>query len=142
MRVLNLWVVVRPAEDLPDQWVAHCLDLDVVTQGTSFQHAMKMVFEACSMVVADDIVAGRDPSYRRAPENFWTELYEIVQSGHPVPFKSLERGVDRDLWKVIAGQVVLKVELEAIDHGCGFHPSFDIPLVWQDSRAAGEVRAH
>lgn len=132
MRVFNLWVVARPAEDLPDQWVAHCLDLDVVSQGTTFQHAMEMVFEACSMVVSDDIVAGRDPSSRRAPQSFWDELHSIVSRGQVVPFQALLAGADRR-FRVIAGQMELRVELEPIDHGCGIHPTYTVPLVWKDN---------
>src|SRR5882724_3261643 len=101
MRVFNLWVVVRPAEDLPDQWVAHCLDLDVVSQGNTFQQAMEMVFEASSMIVADDIVAGRDPSSRRAPENFWEELIAIVTTGQSFSFSTLVKGVDLKFFKSI-----------------------------------------
>ncbi len=131
MRIFNLWVVVRPAEDLPDQWVAHCLDLDVVSQGTSFQHAMEMVFEASSMVVADDIVAGRDPFSRRAPDNFWDELFLMVTKGQSVPFSTLLKGVDREFVKLIASQMVLKVNLEQVDHGCGLHPSYTVPMTWK-----------
>jgi predicted RNase H-like HicB family nuclease len=82
MRTYNLWVLVRPAEDLKDQWVAHCLELDVVSQGTSFTHAMEMVFEAIAMVVTDDIGAGRDPLSRRAPEEYWSELYHVMEEGN------------------------------------------------------------
>jgi hypothetical protein len=131
MRIFNLWVVVRPAEDLPDQWVAHCLDLDVVSQGTSFRHAMEMVFEASSMVVTDDIVSGRDPSSRRAPENFWDELHLIVTNGQSVPFATLLKGVDREFVKSIVSQMVLRVDLEPIDQGCGLHPSYTVPMTWK-----------
>jgi len=131
MRVFNLWVVVRPAEDLPDQWVAHCLDLDVVSQGNTFQQAMEMVFEASSMIVADDIVAGRDPSSRRAPENFWEELIAIVTTGQSFSFSTLVKGVDRKFVKSIASQMVLRVNLEPIDHGCGLHPSYTVPMTWK-----------
>ncbi len=131
MRVFNLWVVVRPAEDLANQWVAHCLDLDVVTQGTSFGHAMEMAFEAVSMVVADDIVAGRDPLSRRAPEKFWEELHAIVIGSQAVRFEALLKGVEKEYVKVIAGQMVLQISLEQVDSGCGLHPSYTVPMAWK-----------
>src|SRR6266850_344752 len=109
MRVFNLWVVVRPAEDLPDQWVAHCLELDVISQGTSFQHAMAMVGEAAFLAVTEDLSAGRDPLLRRAPDEFWTDLYSIAASGEQVPYASLLKGVDGDFVEAIASQMVLQV---------------------------------
>lgn len=132
MRSFNLWVVVKPAEDLPDQWVAHCLDLDVVTQGTSFQHAMQMAFEVSSMMVVEDIVAGRDPMACRAPAEDWADLYKIVAEGHQVPFAQLERGVSRAYVKAVASQVVLSVQLQPVDHMCGLQPSFEVPLAWEN----------
>jgi hypothetical protein len=134
MRSFNLWVVVKPAEDLPDQWVAHCLDLDVITQGTSFKHAMDMVFEASSMVIAEEIVAGRDPLARRAPDEDWNDLYKIVSEGHQVPFSHLQGGVSREFVKALASQVVLSVQLQPVDHICGIQPSFEVPLTWEKAR--------
>lgn len=141
MRSFNLWVVVKPAEDLPDQWVAHCLDLDVVTQGTSYKHAMNMVFEAASMVVVDELVAGRDPLARRAPPEDWADLYRILNEGHHVSFAQLERGVDREYVKAVASQVVLSVQSKAVDHMCGIQPSFEVPFSFEDGSGSRELRA-
>lgn len=141
MRVFNLWVVVKPAEDLADQWVAHCLDLDVVSQGTSFKHAMDMVFEAAAMVVVDDIVAGRDPLSRRAPDEFWAEMHAIVSNGESVKYSSLASGVDRKFVKAIASQMEFKVMAQPIDDGCGIRPSYEVPLTWK-GRPGTELHAH
>jgi hypothetical protein len=70
-RIFTAWVVVRRADDVPGQWVSHCLDYDVVSQGDSLDHAMKMVVESTTIVVADDVSKGRDPMSRRAPEACW-----------------------------------------------------------------------
>jgi predicted RNase H-like HicB family nuclease len=80
----NLWWVVKPAEDLPGQWVVHCLDLDVVTQGESIPHAITMGVEACQMVLEDDLGEGRDPLDRRAPNDYWDEMYELLRRGRYV----------------------------------------------------------
>jgi predicted RNase H-like HicB family nuclease len=82
VRELNLWVLVRPAPDVAGQWVAHCLDLDVVTQGNDFQHALRMLSEAVWMVMVADFELGRDPLKRtRAPEEDWSELYRVQREG-------------------------------------------------------------
>jgi hypothetical protein len=141
MRSFNMWVVVKPADDLPDQWVAHCLDLDVVTQGTSFKHAMDMVFEAASMVVVDELVAGRDPLARRAPVEDWNDLYRIMREGHPVPMQQLERGVDRAYVRAVASQVVLSVTPKAVDHLCGIQPTFEVPFAFESGTADKQLTA-
>ena len=82
LQELNLWVLIRPAPDIAGTWVAHCLDLDVVTQGHDFQHALSMLSEAVWMVMAGDFDQGRDPFERpRAPEEDWAELYRVQREG-------------------------------------------------------------
>ncbi len=44
---------VYPAPDLPDQWVAYCLELDLVTQGNDAQHALSVLSEAVALLVLD-----------------------------------------------------------------------------------------
>lgn len=83
MRVNNFycWAILEPAEDLPGQWVAHCLDFDVVTYGNSLEHSLKMLLEATAMVICDDLERGADPSERRAPEEYWQRLSHILMEG-------------------------------------------------------------
>ena len=83
MRVYQFWVKFWPAPDLPGQWIAHCLDFDVVTQGNSLPHVMNMVLEAVGMTICDDLDDGRDPSERRAPAEFWEDMYSGVASSTP-----------------------------------------------------------
>jgi hypothetical protein len=52
------WVLIRPAGDVANQWVAHCLQYDVVTQGTSPAHALDMIFEAVAIVLIEDLREG------------------------------------------------------------------------------------
>ena len=90
IREYNFWYVLKRAEDVPGEWVAHCLELDVVSQGTSLKHAMSMLSEACFMTVCDDLIASRDPLDRRAPAEYWNELYNIINHGMKVDFASLD----------------------------------------------------
>ncbi|MCL2777752.1 MAG: hypothetical protein FWD73_07080 [Polyangiaceae bacterium] len=88
----NLWIVVHPPEkDVPGQWLAHCLEFDTISQGNSFEHALKMIFEAIVMVVHADRLAGREPMERRAPEEFYEELYALLGRGEKVSMAELEK---------------------------------------------------
>ena len=62
----------------PGVWVAHCLDLDVVTQGVSLMHALDMALEATRMVLDADAGSGRNPLERRAPQKYWEKLYRLM----------------------------------------------------------------
>lgn len=65
----HLRVLVHPAEDVPGQWVGHCLELDILSVGTSPEHALAMTTEAVQMCVDDDVAHGWDPFARRpAPD--------------------------------------------------------------------------
>ena len=83
-RVYDCWVILESAEDIPGEWIAHCLNFDLVTQGRSPLHALEMAIEACNMVVIDDLNAGRDPIERAAPHEDWTLLEKIVKEGRLV----------------------------------------------------------
>jgi predicted RNase H-like HicB family nuclease len=89
-REYNFWFVFKRAEDVPGEWVGHCLDIDVVTQGTSLEHALAMLGEACLMTVCDDIGSHREPLDRRAPQSYWDIMYNMVQHGRSVDFHSLD----------------------------------------------------
>ena len=79
------WVLIQPADDLPGVWVAHALDFDVVSQGDSVEHAMQMIAEAVSIVLEEDIESGDDPYARRAPDQFWERLYDVMAHGERLP---------------------------------------------------------
>jgi len=70
---MALRVKISPAEDVPGQWLAHCLDFGVMTQGDSPQHALEMVIEAVTMVIEDDREKGFNPHCRvlTDPEEEW-----------------------------------------------------------------------
>jgi hypothetical protein len=78
----NFWVLVKPADDVPGQWVGHCLDLDIVSLGTTLQHAIEMTAEAVCMCIQDDLQNDCSPMDRTpAPPEFWTELSRVQRDG-------------------------------------------------------------
>jgi predicted RNase H-like HicB family nuclease len=83
--VYSVWVIARPSKDVEGQWVGHCVEFDVVSQGDSLDHAIRMVLEATSMVVLDDLQKHRDPRQRRAPEDYFETLSRVISSGQKVP---------------------------------------------------------
>jgi len=113
-REYNLWIVVRPPEeDAPGQWLAHCLELDTMSQGNSFEHALEMIFEAIVMVVNDDRLAGREPLERRAPKEFFEELYAVLAHGKKVSMTDLKKlSNDGKLTALCATQIELHERVE------------------------------
>jgi predicted RNase H-like HicB family nuclease len=78
------WLVISRAKDVPGEWVAHALEFDVVTQGSSAEQAREMAIEAVRMVLEEDLREGRDPFAHRAPEDCWQPLLQIWTHGHPI----------------------------------------------------------
>ena len=67
----ELTYVVMPAVDVPGDWIGHCLELDVVSQGVDPGHALMMVMESAEIIMVEDKKLGRDPWTRCAPEEYW-----------------------------------------------------------------------
>ena len=105
---LNLWVVLHRPEHPKGDWAAHCLEIDVVSQGRSPRHAIGMVAEAIVMTLKADITAKLLPSRRRAPDQFWDELWGILRNSEPT---SLAKGPGGAV--ALAGQLVLRLETKA-----------------------------
>jgi predicted RNase H-like HicB family nuclease len=128
-RLYNFWVLVRPAEDVPGQWLAHCLETDVVTQGNSIEHVLEMIAEAAQMVVAEDIASGRDPYERRAPQEYWDELYELLRNAE---YTDLSRITQRDPASIslLAAQIVVRAQVQKEE------PSRAFPALWSNRRTS------
>ena len=63
--------VVYPGADTKD-WIAHCLELDLVSQGKSPTDAVRMLMEALTLAAEDNLAAGRPPwEFRPAPADVW-----------------------------------------------------------------------
>lgn len=68
----RLHALIYPAKDLPGEWVSHCLDLDIVSQGRDAGHALEMLCEAITLSVRWAIEEGRPPlELRPAPSEDW-----------------------------------------------------------------------
>lgn len=74
----NAWFLIEMSEDLPNTWVAHCLDLDVVAYGSSLDEAVRMGIETAEMALSDDLAAGLDSRRRRAPQEDWDRFYQLM----------------------------------------------------------------
>jgi len=109
-QLFNAWVVLRPAEDVRGQWVAHCLDLDAVTQGDSPSHALNMAIEASSMILLDDIERGVNPVLRRAPEQFWSDMENLLQQSTQIEASQLHESVASGRFGAFIVQMFLNVQ--------------------------------
>lgn len=89
-----LWVVFKKAPDVPGQWTAHCLDIDVISQGSSLPHAMQMIEQAIGMTLIDDLGRGRNPLERSAPKEYWDELWKIVRHGRRLTIGGVHKITD------------------------------------------------
>lgn len=113
-RIFNVWVIARPAPDVPGQWIAHCLDFDVVSQGDTLDHALRMVHEAAVMVALDDLNKGRDPLARRAPADLFGELYGLFERGQKLSFQELQAAEAGK--RIVAFATQFELRFERVDH--------------------------
>ena len=89
-RAFTFWITIQRAQDLPAQWIAHCLDVDVVTYGASPKEAFQMVEEAVSMVIVDDLSRDLEPTRRRASIEEWDILRRMLLNAESLPLSALE----------------------------------------------------
>lgn len=85
-------VLIRAAKDLPECWVAHCLNWDLVSQGSSPSDAAKSVAEAIVLAIEEDTAAGVDPDDRpAAPTEDWEIFQRTLQSAMRVAAADVDR---------------------------------------------------
>jgi predicted RNase H-like HicB family nuclease len=85
---VDLHALVYPAADLPGTWVAHCLELDIISQGASDQDALRSLDEAINVIVEYNIQHGLMPlQIRLAPKEYWEA------AGLPFPQEGLKVSV-------------------------------------------------
>jgi len=75
--------ILKPSKDLKNQWVAHCLDLDLVTQGNSISHAYNMMIEAINIIIKCSNDMGVE-SGKLAPEKYWSAAVFLASDGYPI----------------------------------------------------------
>lgn len=83
-RILPCVAIVVPAEDVPGAWVAHCLTLDLLSQGPTPEEALRLVAESSLQTFIDDLNDEQDPIERKAPADEWKILEEVMACGEEV----------------------------------------------------------
>ena len=106
LRPQTLSVLACKSKQVDGQWVGHCLDLDLVTQGNSAHHVLDMVLDALAMVIEDDLAHGRDTfdgsSWDPAPTKYWEQYCRIVEGGEVAEPGALEdREADFDSFAAV-----------------------------------------
>jgi hypothetical protein len=136
----EFWLVVRPAADVPGQWVAHCLELDVVTSGNSIRHAFEMAAEASLMTVLDDVAEhGAPRADRRAPDEYWEQLKVIFRRG--VFGEKLEDADPQDI-EAVAAQLRIEVLCpQPVRQSRPPEQTWDLPLFWRQDHRPSEAHA-
>ena len=82
--VETVTVLVERSIEIAGEWVAHVLELDVVTQGRSVAHALEMAEEAAGIVLSESAAPRR-----RAPEPEWERAYALMREGERIPLDQL-----------------------------------------------------
>jgi hypothetical protein len=133
-RNLSILLTRSPAtRDTP--WLAHVLDLDIITGGTDPVDALRMAVEAVTLSVVAAIADGFDPfePAEPAPAATWDRWRHVLQTGRPVPIADIER-VSADIVQ-IATQ--LHLELQATTAATADLDDVEpLPIAWQDSTPA------
>lgn len=80
MNSFNFWVLVRPGAS-SGEWVAHCLDVDIISEGATIWKAVESVREAVAIVMDDEADNGLDLLRQRAPEEDWNTLFRVSCDG-------------------------------------------------------------
>jgi regulator of nucleoside diphosphate kinase len=73
----NLWVIVQPASDVPGQWLARCLNLDIVSSGASLDGVLGALAQAVTICMGIEAPSAR----RKARREEWALLERIVRDG-------------------------------------------------------------
>jgi hypothetical protein len=84
-----------PAPDVPGEWIAISLDLDIMAQGPSAEVAADVLRESLLEMIAFRLSHGMPPiEWRKAPEEFWIaaegQIGEAIDRAAPkVEFSTL-----------------------------------------------------
>lgn len=110
--------LIEPATDIPGQWVAHCLSLDVVTQGDTVGNALLMLQEAVIICVVHYKAMKRDPLTSRTstPETDWKRYTRAVAKGEQRDAEDAETVCVAGVFRV-AGDAVKVAHLRRVLRG-------------------------
>lgn len=123
----NVWVLFDVAPDVPGLWTAHCLDWDLVTQGTSLAHAVAMMVELLALTVTEDVLDGRHRD--RAPTEDWQTLERVLAEGAPLDLGTA-------LLISPEGPIASQVRLEFSVAQDVQQPPRPLPMVWAAASSA------
>lgn len=104
---LDCWIMVYPADDQSGDWMGECPNLNVITWGSSPEHAFEMVLDAATETILDDLELGHDTTKRSAPQETWARLTEILERGSPVASKE---DAAKALTKAGSGMMAVKMQ--------------------------------
>ncbi len=65
------------------RWIARVLELDVLTVGETLDEAISMAEDAARLTLEHDLQHGLDPLRRRAPQEYWDKLGDVLHGEHP-----------------------------------------------------------
>ncbi len=85
-------ILIRQAPDIAGQWLAHCLNWDVLSHGSSPREAAAAIAEVLVVTIEEDLRLGLDPSDRRqAPAAYWKPFLNAMEHGSPLSTERLDR---------------------------------------------------
>jgi len=90
MNDLLLTVLLQYCQDVPGDWNAFCPGAGVATQGTSIEHATKMVQEAILISLAEN---GRNPLPPKENPQVWKVIRQVMREGKPLATKPLVNSI-------------------------------------------------
>ena len=110
-------ILIYEAPDIPGQWLAHCLNWDVVSHDHSPEKALYSLQEALTVVIEEDQKSGLDSASRRpAPDADW-HLYQRVRGEGEMHKADRMGALPLSPGLVIAGTLYLKAnDVSVSDH--------------------------
>jgi predicted RNase H-like HicB family nuclease len=117
----SVYITIERAPDLPGQWEAQCLEVDVITYGNSPQDALRMIEEATALCIVDDLDHDRDPLAHEAPDEDWTRLRNLLGEAKKVPVDTLESKPPSGAIFVLTMRLKFSREIEVAG------PAIDLP---------------
>jgi len=114
-RVFSGWVYIVQDEELPHIWVAHCLDYNIVSQGSTPMEAYEMVREAMQYALSEDLKRGLDPEARRneCDAEDWQPLYGLFDNHRKIPVGSVDESAQQKTASRFAIPISVDVAAEA-----------------------------
>jgi predicted RNase H-like HicB family nuclease len=128
---LDLWTYFERDPE-SRRWIARVLPLDVMSVGETLAEAIEMAEDAAAMTLEHDLANGLDPQRRRAPEEFWVKLHELLGEHKPRQLSSVVK--DEEELTRVATQISIQIALA--DHTATEGSHNDARLVWPSAMCA------